>query len=108
MDEFKQAVSDVQLKKNTPYKNYSYIEHRYFNHPVYEYQFYRVMNREETCSGVFVCREAEHDGVQVCKIIDFMEKMLQFPTVEDCGIGFCRKRHMNLLIFTVTALHINI
>ena len=71
MDEFKQAVSDVQLKKNTPYKNYSYIEHRYFNHPVYEYQFYRVMNREETCSGVFVCREAEHDGVQVCKIIDF-------------------------------------
>ena len=31
MDEFKQAVSDVQLKKNTPYKNYSYIEHRFFN-----------------------------------------------------------------------------
>lgn len=29
MDEFKQAVSDVQLKKNTPYKNYSYIEHRF-------------------------------------------------------------------------------
>ena len=46
------------------------------------------MNREETCSVGFVCREAEHDGVRVCKIIDFYGEDAQFPTVEDCGIGF--------------------
>ena len=69
--EFRQAVSEEQLRKNTPYKDYDYVQHRYFDHPIYSYQMYQITDRKSECSGVFVCREAEHERTRVCKVVDY-------------------------------------
>ena len=90
LQEFQCAVSEEQLRKNTPYKDYDYVQHRYFQHPVYSYQMYEVTDNKRECSGVFVCREVEHENVRVCKIVDFYG--------DDTAVAYSRKLWNQLLL----------
>ena len=71
ISEFKQWITEKELRKKTPYKDYSYISHRYFEHPIYSYQMLGVCEGEKKYPAVFVGRIVEQNGTGIFKIIDF-------------------------------------
>lgn len=50
-----------------PYKDRGYVEKRYFNHPIYQYEMYGVSDRM-----VLVTREIVYNGGKVLRIIDIL------------------------------------
>ena len=62
---------DGRDKEIVPYKDYSYVEKRYFNHPIYKYDIYSI-NRDDETVAIFVLRKQEHDGRVALRMIDFI------------------------------------
>lgn len=58
------------LKRYEPVKSLSYLKRRYFEHPEYEYQIYRV--KYEGQNALIVGRIQEQDGASVYRIMDIL------------------------------------
>lgn len=71
IEDFRQWISEEELKRNTPYKEYRYIRHRYFEHPVYQYCFLGLCVDGDRRKGVFVGRRVEYKGSVAFKIVDY-------------------------------------
>ncbi len=59
------------LQKDLPRKSVSYLINRYFKHPIYSYQLYRIQKRMKTL-GIIVTRVCSHRGNKAIRIVDFI------------------------------------
>ncbi len=66
-DHLYSVFDESHFKDRLPYKDRQYIEHRYFNHPVYKYQLYGIEDKM-----VLVCREVSANGAKVLRIVDVL------------------------------------
>lgn len=66
-DELYSVFEEEKFRNRLPYKDSSYIEHRYFAHPKYEYQLYGAGK-----DLVLVCREVEAEGSKALRIVDIL------------------------------------
>lgn len=94
IEELKEAF-DVRKYKNTiPYKDDWYINHRFFQHPIYNYHLYGI-EKEGKADAVFVLRNEHYNERIAIRMVDFigneevipamgsfLEKMLQGNEVE--------------------------
>ncbi len=69
--EMKKVVPEETLLAGIMSKDYHYIERRYFEHPVYHYDFWKISRPDSTASSVLITREVEQNGGIAAKIIDF-------------------------------------
>ncbi len=83
---YKLFESDFYMDR-LPYKCREYVEHRYFNHPIYKYKLYGM----ET-SFVLVCREVMTNGGKALRIVDLLGEASQFRHV---GKALERLMHEN-------------
>lgn len=74
VEEMKQIITEEMLAGLTMSKDYSYITKRYFEHPVYQYDIWKVLDREKSASSVLITRDETVDDRVICKIIDFYGK----------------------------------
>ena len=79
VEEMKQIISEKQLAASVMSKDYYYIEKRYFNHPVYKYGFWKIMDKSGTAKSILITREENARERKMCKIIDF------YGNYEDLG-----------------------
>ncbi len=68
-------------KANRPYKDAGYIEYRYFDHPVYEYQVYGAQAADGHASSLLVTREIACGGSRVIRIIDLIGRREDFAEI---------------------------
>lgn len=54
-----------------PYKDIAYIKKRYFNHPYYNYEVYKIVENERVLS-IFVIRIQEYKGNYVARLVDYI------------------------------------
>lgn len=62
---------DGRDKDIVPYKDYRYIEKRFFGHPIYKYDIYAV-KKDAEIKAIFVVRKQEHDGRIALRMVDFV------------------------------------
>lgn len=55
-----------------PRKDDWYVNHRFFEHPVYDYQVYIIMNETDKADAIMVMRDVGHDGHHVLRIVDYI------------------------------------
>lgn len=71
-----QAVNRVFSFENQittyPYKDGWYVQHRFFGHPVYEYQVFMLMHSENKADAILVMRKVEYEDRHVLRIVDYM------------------------------------
>ena len=60
------------FKDNLPYKDFDYINYRYYSHPVYKYKIYGLENT------LIVTREIELNSSKVIRIVDLLGKRSNF------------------------------
>lgn len=58
-----------------PYKDEWYISHRFFEHPIYTYQVYGLVEAQsQRGQALLICREQAHNGAKVLRIVDYIGK----------------------------------
>lgn len=55
----------------TPYKDEWYINHRFFNHPIYEYEIYGI-EKDEIVDAIFVLRRQKYEDRSVIRFVDYI------------------------------------
>ena len=71
LEEMKAIISERELAQRIMSKDYAYIQKRYFEHPIYQYDIWKIANPEGKAHSVLITREEEAQGRKCCKIIDF-------------------------------------
>ncbi len=71
MDDVKKTIDEDIFLTGSPKKDYEYIEWRYFKHPVFTYDVWKILSPDESQKGILVTREEKANGSKSCKIVDF-------------------------------------
>lgn len=71
VDEMKQVISEKDLTAHILSKDYSYIKKRYFEHPIYHYDMWRIVDEQGDSRAVLVTRDETMHEQKICKIIDY-------------------------------------
>ena len=71
MDQFRQYFDVTRYREVMPYKDNSYIEHRYYKHIKYHYKVMGI-NRNGKIDAVIIGRDFEANAKKVFRIIDFL------------------------------------
>lgn len=72
--EMKQIISEEVLAGMVMSKDYSYITKRYFEHPIYHYDIWKILDEQKVSSSVLITRDEKANDGTICKIIDFYGK----------------------------------
>lgn len=60
----------ARFNRILPFKDASYVQHRFFDYPYFDYEVYAVFKNDDWVNLV-VCRRAEAEGRTVLRIVDF-------------------------------------
>lgn len=71
IDDFRTVIDESILLNSVFRKDYKYINKRYFGHPIYEYDLWRIQGADCTNAAVMVTRTEHYMQSSICKIIDF-------------------------------------
>lgn len=71
VEEMKQVISEKELADHIMSKDYGYIQRRYFEHPVYRYDVWKILEPAGKACSILITREEEQYGKKICKIIDY-------------------------------------
>lgn len=71
MSDFKNTIDERVLTEGAPSKKYDYVEWRYFNHPIYKYKLYRIVDADGNADAAMVTREVLYNSRLACKIVDY-------------------------------------
>ena len=67
-----QEFNFTRFKDNKPYKEAWYIEKRYFNHPIYQYKTFGIVNEKSEINTLLVTREQECNNSKILRIVDII------------------------------------
>lgn len=71
VEEMKQIITEEMLARAVMSKDYWYITKRYFEHPIYHYDIWKVLDKQKKASSVLITRDERVDNGVICKIVDF-------------------------------------
>ena len=71
VEEMKQIIPEKMLAGFLMSKDYAYIEKRYFGHPIYQYDIWKIVDKEERSRSVMVTRDETVQDGKICKIVDY-------------------------------------
>ncbi len=64
------VISEESLIASVPSKDYRYIKWRYFDHPIFNYDLWKIVNLEGCPEGILITREEYANDARICKIVD--------------------------------------
>ena len=70
-EEVKKVLSVEFLKAQKLYKDYAYLNKRYFLHPIYQYDVWKIVKKIGSVKSILITRVEKYKDKQICKIIDF-------------------------------------
>lgn len=69
-EEMKKIISAEALAAQILSKDYTYIEKRYFGHPVFHYDIWKIVDESGDSQSVLITRDESVQDRKVCEIID--------------------------------------
>ena len=71
IEEMKEIISEDFLLNQIMSKDYKYINHRYFEHPLYNYDYWKIVKDDGVSNSVLITREECLGASKCCKIVDY-------------------------------------
>ena len=71
IEEVKKRFDAGKYCECTPYKDYWYINHRFFEHPIYKYEVYGIEKNKEV-DAIFVLRMQPYEDRQAIRLVDYI------------------------------------
>lgn len=72
MESLREDFTFADWKECIPYKDEWYMNHRFFQHPIYKYEIYGVCNGNGKVQAVLVCRRLKQNGAEILRIVDYV------------------------------------
>lgn len=85
IDDLKNNFQFEKYSECIPYKDEWYVNHRFFQHPIYKYQVYGIRDENSVVDAVFVMREERIEERIAVRIVDYLGNQQLF---ENMG-SFC-------------------
>lgn len=63
---------NLELDQGIPHKDSWYIRHRFFEHPIYKYDAFGIMDENSVCKAVFFGRTIEVAESKIYRIVDYI------------------------------------
>lgn len=70
VEEMQEIISEESLAALIPGKDYGYIAKRYFGHPIYHYDIWKIVDDKGVSRSVLITRDEFMQDSRVCEIID--------------------------------------
>ncbi|OMF49985.1 hypothetical protein [Paenibacillus peoriae] len=70
--ELQERFDIEKYKKRKPYKDGWYINRRYFEHPINDYQVYGIDKGDHQIDSILIAREQDHNEAKILRILDFI------------------------------------
>lgn len=71
LEEMKTVIPEESLITLIPSKDYSYIKWRYFDHPIFHYDLWKINDPSDHSCAILITREEYANGATSCKIVDY-------------------------------------
>lgn len=89
IEELMERFDTTKYINYTPYKDYWYINHRFFEHPVYDYEVYGI-EKDGRVGAIFVLRNQSYEDRVAIRFVDYIgDKSLI------AGIGLFLENYIN-------------
>lgn len=85
-DSLKKIFNFSVCEQDVPYKNDWYVERRYFNHPIYNYEVYGLADKDKV-RALLVIRRQECNGATAIRIVDYIGEHKLFGGIN----SFCKE-----------------
>ena len=85
IESFKELLNsfDIDSVNGIPHKDSWYVNHRYFEHPVYHYDIYGIQDQKKICRAIFVTRSVVIGKSGVLRIVDYIGDHKMFAGLYD-------------------------
>lgn len=81
IEEMRQIISEDALANHIMSKDYGYIQHRYFDHPLYRYDIWKIVDPNGKAHSILITREETQFSKKICKIVDYYGDMKYFSYI---------------------------
>ena len=84
MEELKGRFEIEKCYDRLPVKSEEYFRKRFFEHPIYQYIIYAIINANKDCVGVVFAREICINGAKALRIVDYRGELRELGNVGNC------------------------
>lgn len=84
MEELKDRFEIERCYDRLPVKSEQYFKKRYFEHPIYQYIAYGIINANKHCVGVIFTREICINGAKALRIVDYRGDLRELGNIGNC------------------------
>lgn len=71
IEEMRSVIPEGTLLNSAPRKDYRYIKWRYFDHPIFRYDMWKILDNIGKPCAILITREEHANNRTSCKIVDF-------------------------------------
>lgn len=96
--QFLEYYSDIDNPEIVPYKDAWYLTKKYFNHPIYRYEIYRISDEGKTCS-FFVVRLQEHGTSKAARIVEYVGGSTAIAYTGDFFVDYLQEKNCEYIDF---------
>ena len=96
---------DIDSVGTIPYKDYWYINKRYFNHPYYRYTVYGLQDENGTTGALMMTRAVECNGSKVLRIVDYFGDQRPFAGLGTAFEKIIRENRYEYIDFYTHGFH---
>lgn len=87
MEELKERFEVERRYDRLPVKSEQYLKKRYFEHPIYQYIVYGIINTNKQCVGVIFTREICVNEAKILRIVDYRGNLRELGYIGNCLDG---------------------
>lgn len=84
MKELKDSFEIGRCYDRLPVKSEQYLKKRFFEHPMYQYVAYGIVNHDKHCVGVIFTREICINGAKALRIVDYRGDLRELGNLGNC------------------------
>lgn len=96
-EQLSKIILDEEQRKKAPYKDLSYLIHRYMQHPIYHYDLLGIQDHGKDIRCIIVGRMVEYEGTNVYKIIDILGDFKELKGTKDCFYELLQKKQLEYI-----------
>lgn len=102
ISEYALIMNPEQRWDKLPFKSISYLDKRYFHHPIYGYRKFLLQTGSE--NALVIAREVEQNGSKIFRIVDFVGNIQKLTYVFDFASEVLSKERFEYIDFMVGGL----
>lgn len=97
-ERFLSCYMDIDNPEAVPYKDSWYMTKKYFHHPIYHYEVYRISDQEKT-RAFFVIRMQEYGTGKVARIVDYVGDHIAIAYVGNFFVKYLEEKDCEYIDF---------